>query len=82
MTPYEAARDIVLSAAFKNTPFASWDSPERLVTNAYTLYRQWGASLPSLPGKLGVLNLMRQQANLAFQLPDATPKIMRQHTKR
>lgn len=80
MTPYEAAKDIVQSARFKETPFASWDSPERLVTNAYSLYRQWGAELPSLPGKLGVLNLMRQQANLAFDVPDASPKIMRQRT--
>lgn len=80
MTPYEAAKDIITSPRFKETPFANWDSPERLVTNAYALYRHWGVSLPSLPGKLDILNLFRQQANLAFELPDATPKIMRHRT--
>jgi glyoxylase-like metal-dependent hydrolase (beta-lactamase superfamily II) len=76
MTPFEAARDVVCSAAFRASPFARWDSPERIVTNAYGLYREWGAKLKTLPGKLGVMDLMRQQAALAFALPAATPRIM------
>lgn len=77
MTPYEAARDVVMSHSFQQSPFAGWDSPERIVTNAFNLYRQWGAKLPSLPGNLGILNIMKQQAKLAFELPNATPRIMR-----
>ena len=77
MPPYEAAREVALSAAFQSSPFAQWDSPERIVTNAYTLYRHWGAKLKSLPGKLGVMELMRQQAELAFSLPAARPAVMR-----
>ena len=70
MSPLEAARDVVFGLDFKTSAFAGWDSPERIVTNAHTLYRHWGASLPSLPGKLGVMNILRQQAGLAFALPD------------
>lgn len=76
MTPLEAAKDVVFSAAFRASPFAAWDSPERIVTNAHGLYREWGAKLRTLPGKLGVMDLMRQQAALAFALPGATPGIM------
>ena len=76
MTPIEAAKDVVFSAAFRASPFAAWDSPERIVTNAYGLYREWGAKLRTLPGKLGVMDLLRHQAALAFALPDAAPRIM------
>ncbi|HXJ96717.1 MAG TPA: MBL fold metallo-hydrolase [Terriglobia bacterium] len=72
-----AARDVVLSPSFRTSPFAHWDSPERIVSNAHTLYRYWGASVASPPGKLGMMNLMRQQAGLAFELPEATPRAMR-----
>jgi len=76
MSPLEAAREVVFSAAFRTGAFASWDSPERIVTNAYSLYRHWGAGVGTL-GPLGKMNLMRQQAGLAFDLPDATPRAMR-----
>lgn len=78
MAPAEAARDLALSREFAASGFAGWDSPERIVTNAFTLYRGWGARLPSLPGVLGPLNILRQQAALAFELAGATPRIMRQ----
>lgn len=77
-----AARDVVLSPAFRHSIFASWDSPERLMTNAYTLYRQWGVQLPYRPGLLGPMDLMRRQAMLAFELPQARPTIMRHFSKR
>ncbi len=76
MTPLEAAKDVVFSAEFQSLPFAQWDSPERIVTNAYTLYRHWGANLKTLPGKLGVMDIMRQQATLAMALPNAKPSCM------
>jgi len=77
MSFLEAARDVVFSPAFNASAFSHWDSPERIVGNTYTLYRHWGARVGSYPGKLGLMNLMRQQAELAFELPDATPRAMR-----
>jgi len=77
MSPVDAAREVVLSPAFTTSAFAGWDSPERIVVNAYTLYRHWGGSVSSLPGTLGKMNLMWQQAGLAFELPDAKPRAMR-----
>lgn len=65
MTPMEAATSILLGADFARRPWAHWDAPERLLTNATTMYRHWGAKLTQLPGKLGPMNLMRQQAQLA-----------------
>jgi cyclase len=76
MTPFEAARHVALSTDFQSRVFAQWDSPERLVTNACTLYRHWGAKMRSLPGKLGVMDIMREQALLALAMPAATPRVM------
>lgn len=75
--PTEAAREVVFSPSFQQAAWAKWDSPERLVTSAHTLYRHWGEPASNLPGKLGTMNLMRQQAMLAFELPQATPLVMR-----
>jgi cyclase len=77
MSPLEAAREVVFSPAFRASAFAGWDSPERIVTNAYSLYRHWGAGVSPRPSPLGKVNLMRQQAGLAFDLPDAAPWTMR-----
>jgi len=77
MSSQDAAREVIHSAAFRSSVFAHWDSPERMVGNAHTLYRHWGASGAPSPGKLAMLNLMWQQANLAFALSDATPQAMR-----
>lgn len=76
MSPARAARHVIFSPAFQRQPWAQWDSPERLVTSASTLYRQWGAPASRLPGKLAQMDLLRQQATLAFDLPDATPLAM------
>lgn len=74
----EAARSVLLSAEFQAQPFARWDSPERLVTSAWNLYREWGLEQVAPPGPLGPLNLMRMQAGVAQQLPGATPGVMHQ----
>lgn len=76
MSAFEAARDLLLSPAFAQQGFLQWDSPERLLTSACTQYRQWGARSGWLPGKLGVMDQLRQQAILAFELPMATPGLM------
>jgi glyoxylase-like metal-dependent hydrolase (beta-lactamase superfamily II) len=72
MTPLEAARSLLFSAAFQESKFAGWDSPERMVTNAYTLCRQWGA----LPGLLSQRAVMYREAAVAFELGEATPRCM------
>lgn len=41
MSLLEAAREVVFSPPFRMSAFAGWDSPERIVTNAYSLYRHW-----------------------------------------
>ncbi len=74
--PDVAALEVLHSNAFQESVFATWDSPERLVTNAYTLYRHWGADLSSLPGPLSVMDVLRRQAKVAFELPYACPKCM------
>ena len=74
--PHEAALEVLQSRDFAQSVFATWDSPERMVTNAYTLYRHWGASVSRLPEKLGVVDLFRRQAQVAFKLPHATPACM------
>lgn len=76
MPPARAARQIIFSPAFQRQAWAQWDSPERLVTSASTLYRQWGAPSSRLPAKLAQMDLLRRQATLAFDLPDATPLAM------
>ncbi|MBC7171451.1 MAG: MBL fold metallo-hydrolase, partial [Polyangiaceae bacterium] len=76
MSAARAARDLVLSPAFARHGFVQWDSPERLHTTASTLYREWGAWVGPLPGKLGVMDMLRQQATLAFELSEASPRRM------
>lgn len=74
--PMQAARAIVASDTFHAQPFATWDSPERIVTNVHLLYRHLeGRTGPlSTPAKL---NILRKQALLAHELPDASPRSMR-----
>jgi len=81
MSSYEAACSVVSDRIFKESVFSRWDSPERIVTNARNIYREWGIQEPSLPGTLQSLNLFRQQAMLAFQLADASPYVMRHLSK-
>ena len=77
MSSIEAARYIALSDDFNQRPFAHWDSPERIITNAWNLYREWGIDQTSLPSTLGTMNLLRHQATLAFDLNKASPRVMR-----
>ncbi|MES1949196.1 beta-lactamase [Salinisphaera sp. S4-8] len=75
-SPLEAAQAVAASDTFKRQPFAGWDSPERIVTNAFTLYRDWGVALRDLPEPLGRLNILRRQADLARAMPGACPACM------
>lgn len=76
LSAQQAARQIALSADFARQPFARWDSPERIMTNAHTLYGHWqGKPRPFSPPQ--IVNLLRKQALLANELPDAPPAVMR-----
>lgn len=76
MTAPEAARDVVLSDAFQAQDFASWNSPERIMVSAHTLYRHWEGRTDS-PGIPELLRTLYRQAKLAHELPDAQPAVMR-----
>jgi cyclase len=73
----EAAHDIVTSAAFGEQPFASWDSPERMMTNVHMLYREFAGRTAPM-GVAAKIILMARQAVLAEALPDASPAVMHQ----
>ena len=72
----DAAYDIALDDDFAQQPFARWNSPERIMTNVHTLYRhvQGRTDHPKVPE---LINIMREQALLAHQLPEAEPSVMR-----
>ncbi len=57
-------------------PYLHWNSPERMMTNLHTLYRQFRGRTdhPKIPE---LLNMMRKQALLAHDLPKAQPQVMR-----
>lgn len=65
MHPAEAARSVLVDGAFRSARFAEWDLPERLVTSAFTIYRNWGCLENRLPEKVATMNLLRLQACLA-----------------
>ncbi len=76
MTPAAAARNIVLDRDFAHQPFASWNSPERIMVSTHTQYRHLkGRS--GHPNVIQLFDIMRRQALLAQELPDAQPSIMR-----
>lgn len=74
LSPQQAARDIAASAGFQR--FAGWNSPERLMTTTHTIYRHLDGRTDH-PGIPELINIMRKQALLAHQLPEAQPAIMR-----
>ncbi|MEM7128460.1 MAG: MBL fold metallo-hydrolase [Chloroflexota bacterium] len=72
----DAAHAVVLSEKFAQQPFANWNSPERMMTNMHTIYRhlEGRTDHPKVPE---LMNIMRKQALLAHQLPNAQPQVMR-----
>lgn len=76
LKPAEAARDIALSRAFRERPFGQWNSPERIMVSVHTQYRHLNGRTdpPKVPELLGI---MRQQALLAHEFPQAEPQSMR-----
>lgn len=76
LSAQKAATDIALSGDFARQPFASWNSPERLMTNVHTLYRHFQGRADH-PGVPELMNIMRKQALLAHRMPSAEPAVMR-----
>lgn len=72
----QTATDIALSADFAQQFFATWDSPERIMTSTHTQYRHLQGN-PKSPSKMQLINILRHQAILAHKLPDASPQVMR-----
>ncbi len=76
MSARDASYDIVLNDDFSRQPFANWNSPERIMTNVYTMYRHLQGSA-HVPKALGLISILRKQALLASKLPHAQPAVMR-----
>ena len=72
MSAKNAAYDIACSSVFTASPFAQWDSPERMMVNVHTLYR-WLQGRTDHPKLLERLRILAQQAEFAATFPTATP---------
>ena len=78
MSAKDAAYDIALGDDFKIRAWARWDSPERIMTNAHIMYKHLqlrGRTKHVTPAEK--LNILRKQALLAYELPDAPPAATR-----
>ena len=75
--PEKAATAIALSQNFASTDFYTWNSPERLMVNAHSYYREFKGKTGGHPGVPEIMKIMRKQAILANKLPQAQPRIMR-----
>lgn len=71
-----AARNIVLDPDYAKQPFARWNSPERIMVSTHTMYRHLQGRSDH-PKVLELMSIMRKQAILANDLPDAQPQVMR-----
>jgi cyclase len=76
MSARDAAYDLALGDDFARQPFSRWNSPERIMTNVHTIYRHLEEHTAPLT-QLQMVNVLRQQALLAHQLPHAQPAVMR-----
>ena len=81
MTEKDAAFDIVSSDSFARMEFKDWNSPERMMVNVHTIYRNLkDVSVP--PTIFEMINIFSKQALLAYRLPNAQPETMRIRTGR
>ncbi len=81
MTEKDAAFDIVSSDSFARTEFKDWNSPERMMVNVHTIYRNLKRN-PKPPTIIEMINIFSKQALLAYRLPNAQPAIMRRETRK
>jgi cyclase len=73
----QAAYEIARSTQFINSPFAQWDSPERMLVSIHTLYR-WFQGHTEHIKLFERLRILAQQAEFAMTFPKATPKRLHQ----
>jgi cyclase len=76
----EAAREIALSEDFAKQPFSLWDSPERIMLNAHTIYRHLSGKTGHA-GSLELISILWKQAVLANELPNAKPKALHSYKR-
>ncbi len=76
MSAKDAAFDIALSSDFTQSEFAGWDSPERIMTTTHVTYRHLQGRDTHLK-PLDRISILWKQAQLACELPGASPAIMR-----
>lgn len=76
MPPDQAAREIALSDLFRRRGYVEWNSPERIMVSTYTMYRHLNGDKtpPKIPQ---LVNILRKQALLAHEFPNAQPTVMR-----
>jgi hypothetical protein len=77
MPAQKAAYDIARCPAFAQSPFARWDSPERMLVNVHTLYR-WLQGRTDQPKLVERLRIFAQEAEFACAFPTATPASLHQ----
>jgi cyclase len=73
--PRITAARIAASPRFAALGYLAWDSPERIMTTVHTIYRNHGYR-QRLHGNLAKVRVLASQAELAFQMQDATPRSM------
>ena len=76
MAEKEAAFDIVSSESFAQSGLKDWNSPERMMVNVHTIYRNLKGD-PKPPTIIEMIKIFSKQALLAYRLPNAQPEIMR-----
>jgi cyclase len=67
MSARDAAFDIATGDDFSRQVFATWDSPERIMTNVHVIYRHLQGQAKHLKAA-GRLNILRKQALLAHHM--------------
>jgi cyclase len=72
----DAAFEIALGDEFSRRGYSRWDSAERIMTNVHIIHKHLQKRIGHLkPAEK--LNILRKQALLAYEMPEATPAIMR-----
>lgn len=77
MPAKDAAYDIALGDDFRRKAFSTWDSPERIMANTHAIYRHMQGRTGQLKA-VEKLNILREQALLAYEFPEATSASMQE----
>lgn len=72
MSAWEAARDIALSPEFATHEWAAWSTPERIVINVHTLYRERRGELGGEPSPRELVTIFSRVALLARELDETS----------